>query len=175
MHFITGSSGKFAEVQSLIPSIEQVDFDLPEIQSTDAKEIIAAKLTAAEGHNLGEYIVEDTGLYLECLNGLPGPLIKWFLKKLGNEGLASLVNKYEDKTAYATTWIGYRSESGDIHYFEGSVKGTIVAPKGEGFGWDPIFQPDGHDRTYGEMTMEEKGQTSMRKAAVQKLVDFLGK
>ena len=84
LYFITGNKNKFEEVKSILPNTEQLDIDLPEIQDIDAKIIIRAKLLAALKHKDGEFIVEDTSLYLDCLGGLPGPLIKWFMKNMGN-------------------------------------------------------------------------------------------
>ena len=84
LYFITGSKGKFAEVQLIIPNLKQLNIDLPEIQELDPKKIIEAKLQSAFEHRSGEFIVEDTSLYLDCLNGLPGPLIKWFIKTIKN-------------------------------------------------------------------------------------------
>lgn len=76
--------------------------------------------------------------------------------------------------AQVKTIIGYVSESGDMHFFEGAVKGVIVAPRGEqGFGWDKIFQPSGHDFTFAEMTGEQKNTVSMRKIALEKLAQFI--
>ena len=86
LYFITGNKGKLVEVQEIISSVEQLDIDLPEIQDIDAQEIIRAKLEEAQKHHQGQFIVEDTSLYLDCLNGLPGPLIKWFMKTIGNDG-----------------------------------------------------------------------------------------
>ena len=98
----------------------------------------------ARKHHVGEYIIEDTSLYFDCLNGLPGPLIKWFLEKLGDKKLSEIVEKLGDDSAEAKTIIGYMDEAGNIEYFEGSIKGKIVLPQGEGgFGWDKIFMPDG--------------------------------
>ena len=85
LYFITGSKGKFTEVQFIIPNLKQLNIDLPEIQELDARKIIEAKLQSAFEHHAGEFIVEDTSLYLDCLNGLPGPLIKWFIKTIKNE------------------------------------------------------------------------------------------
>jgi len=59
-------------------------------------------------------------------------------------------------------------------FFEGSIKGTIVAPIAESsFGWDPLFKPDGHDKTFADMTPEEKNAISHRRKALQKLKEFL--
>lgn len=171
--FVTGNSGKFGEVQALIPTIVQADVNLPEVQSVDAQEVITAKLIAGAREGLQNFIVEDTGLYFDCLNGLPGPLIKWFQERLGNEGISDLVSHYESQVAHAITWIGYSSPTGEMHFFEGNIEGTIVSPRGDGFGWDPIFQPKGSTLTFGEMTREAKGEISMRKIAVTKLLNHL--
>jgi XTP/dITP diphosphohydrolase len=73
----------------------------------------------------------------------------------------------------AKTIIGYSDSSGNIDYFEGTIKGIIVSPRGTGFGWDPIFQPEGYSKTFGELTAEEKNSVSMRKIAVEKLKEYL--
>ncbi len=90
LYFITGSENKFKEAQAIIPALERVDIDLPEIQEIDARRIIEGKLSAAFAHHLGPFVVEDTSLYLDGLSGLPGPLIKWFLKTIGPEGIFKL-------------------------------------------------------------------------------------
>ncbi|MBA3733078.1 non-canonical purine NTP pyrophosphatase [Patescibacteria group bacterium] len=93
LYFITGNKGKLAEVQSILGNVEGLDIDIPEIQDIDANKIIKAKLEEAQKHHAGEFIVEDNSLYLEALNGLPGPLIKWFMKTIGNDGLYKLAIK----------------------------------------------------------------------------------
>jgi len=100
LYFITGNKDKFEEVGSILTNIEQLDIDLPEIQEIDAKVIIKTKLLQALNHKEAEFILEDTSLYLDCLNGLPGPLIKWFMKTIGNEGLFNIIEKLQN--AYPT-------------------------------------------------------------------------
>ncbi len=176
LYFITGNENKFSEVQSILDNVKRLDIDLPEIQDIDAKNIIKAKLLEALKHKKGEFIVEDTSLYLHGLKGLPGPLIKWFMKTIGNEGLVNLVEKLNDNTAEAKTIIGYAKNKDEIKFFEGTIPGKIVTQTGvSGFGWDPIFQPNGFDKTFAEMTQEEKNTVSMRKIAVEKLREFLTK
>ncbi len=175
LYFITGNKNKFEEVKLILPNIEQLDIDLPEIQDIDAKVIIKAKLLEALKHKDGVFIVEDTSLYLDCLGGLPGPLIKWFMKTMGNEGLYNLVEKLGNKKAEAKTIIGYAKNSDKIHYFEGCIKGEIVLPRGDsGFGWDPIFQPNESAKSFAELTHEEKNHISMRRVAVNKLKEHMG-
>lgn len=174
LYFVTGNKGKFEEVKAILGEVEQLDIDLPEIQGTDPREIIKAKLIEALNHQKGEFVVGDTSLYLDCLNGFPGPLIKWMLEKIGNEGLANLVKKMGNNQAEAKTVVGYAKSSEEIYFFEGSVRGEIVAPRGNlDFGWGPIFQPQGSMITYGEMSREEKNKISMRRIALNKLKDFL--
>src|SRR3989344_3572463 len=128
LDFITGNKNKYEEVKAIIPHIEQLHLELPEIQSRDAHEIIKAKLSEASKHHSGAYIVEDTSLYLECLNGLPGPLIKWFEKAIGNEGIAQLAEKLGNTRSEAKTIIGYCHGS-HIDYFEGTMQGNVVKPR----------------------------------------------
>jgi inosine triphosphate pyrophosphatase len=174
MYFITGNKNKFAEVKLILTDVEQLDIELPEIQELDPRKIIEAKLQVAFQHTEGEFIVEDTSLYFDGLNGLPGPLIKWFSQALGNDGLANLAQKLENNKAVAKTIIGYAKSPKEIHFFEGEVLGKIVPVTSESaFGWDPIFMPAGYEKTFAEMTTAEKNEISMRQMAVNKLKEYL--
>ncbi len=169
LYFITGNKGKLKEAQSILGDVEMLDIDLPEIQEIDAHKIVKEKLSEAQKHHTEEFIIEDTSLYLEEMNGLPGPLIKWFLHALGNDGLYKMAERFGNSKAEAKTIIGFSDSLGNVSFFEGTLKGNIVSPRGEGFGWAPIFQPEGSSKTFGEMTMEEKNKISMRKIAMEKL------
>lgn len=172
--FITGNLNKFAEIKAVLPDLEQLEIDLPKIQSLDPQEIVEFKLKTALEHIPGNIIIEDTSLSMEGLHGLPGPLIKWFMKAMGHEGLAKTVLASGNDRAEAKTIIGYADSKGHVSYFEGIISGHIVMPQGETtFGWDPIFQPDGSDITFAEMGTLEKNKISMRRLAAQKLADFL--
>jgi inosine triphosphate pyrophosphatase len=173
-YFITGNKNKFKEAKAILPDIEQLDIDLPEIQAIDAQVVIKAKLEAAFEHRRGNFIVEDTSLYLDCLNGLPGPLIKWFMKTIGNDGLHELAAKFGNYKVQAKTVIGYAKNKDEIYFFEGVVNGSITAPAhGSDFGWDPIFKPDQSDKTYAYMSPTDKNAISVRRIALNKLKDYL--
>ncbi|MEM7336478.1 MAG: non-canonical purine NTP pyrophosphatase [Chloroflexota bacterium] len=175
--FVTGNQFKFSEVSSLLDGpIWQKEIDLPEIQAVNPQDVIQAKLKSAYELLKTPVIVEDTSLGFDALNGLPGALIKWFLERLGNEGLCRLVEQYESKAATAVTVIGYFDGTKPL-FFTGAVTGIIVeTPRGTtGFGWDPIFQPDKSINTFAEMTNVEKSEYSMRKTAVLKLKAHLQK
>lgn len=176
LYFITGNKNKLAEVKSVLPGVEQLDINLPEIQEIDAEKIIQAKLLAALEYREAEFIIEDTSLYFDCLKGLPGPLIKWFLTTIKNEGLSNIVDKLGDNKAEAKTIIGYTGNNQETHFFTGSIKGEIVFPRGDSnFGWDPIFQPEGHNKTFAEMSPREKNSISMRRIALNELRKFINK
>ena len=175
IYFITNNEKKVAEIVQIIPCIEQMQIELEEIQELDARKIIEHKLLEAKKQfkeKNGAFIVEDTSLYLESMKGLPGPLIKWFLKTIGNKGLYDLTVKLKNNNAEARTVIGCYY-NGKIKYFQGIVKGHIVSPRGTGFGWDEIFIPEGYDETFSEMTQEDKNEISMRGQAAEKLKKYI--
>jgi len=176
LYFITGNKEKFREAKTILYDLRQMNIDLPEIQSINPKEIIRTKLKEAFKHRRGEFIVEDTSLYLDCLNGLPGPLIKWFMGTIGNEGLYKIAEKLGNNKAEAKTVIGYARDNENIYFFEGKIEGKIVSPRGKyGFGWDTIFKVSGLDKTFAELTIEEKNKISMRRKSFEKLKKFLNK
>lgn len=174
LYYITGNEGKFRETKQIIPEVEQMEIDLPEIQEVDPKKIIEAKLIEARKHGQERFIVDDASLYLDALPGLPGPLIRWFMKTIGNDGLFQIAKRFENYSASAVVIVGYLNSEGQINFFEGKIKGDIVEPKGtNGFGWDTVFQPEGYSKTFAEMSLDEKNEISHRRLALNKLRDFL--
>lgn len=171
LYVITGNVNKFKEVKNLIPNVEQLDIDLPEIQETDPKKIIEEKLREAQKHHTGAFLVEDNSFSMECLNGLPGPLIKWFLKTLGTEGLAEIAEKLGNTKVIVTNHVGYVNAKGDIFFTEASDSGRVVPPRGNGgFGWDTIFLPDGSEKTYAEIKETNPAFNTIRVQAYNRLL-----
>ncbi|HMO02597.1 MAG TPA: non-canonical purine NTP pyrophosphatase [Oligoflexia bacterium] len=88
--------------------------------------------------------------------------------------MVEITEKFQNSRAEAKTIIGYAKNRDQMEFFEGSISGAIVRPRGiSGFGWDAIFKPDGQNQTFAEMTLAEKNTLSMRKIAFEKLRDFL--
>ena len=173
MYFITGNKNKFEEIRLVLPDIEMLKLDLPELQSMDVHEIVRAKLAVAKEHGTFPCIVEDTAYSCDGLNGLPGPFIKFFLQALTREKFFNLVNSTGNTRSTGKTVIGYSDGTHDA-FFEGEISGEIVYPRGEsGFGYDPLFIPDGDTRTYAEMTRQEKRPFSSRGRAAEKLKSYL--
>jgi non-canonical purine NTP pyrophosphatase (RdgB/HAM1 family) len=173
MIFATGNHQKLKEFEEILGTkLDHSDLDLDEIQSVDVEEVAGHKARQAF-ELLGEpVIVEDTGLYLEGLNGLPGALIKFFVKKLSLDRICSLAG--ENRQARAVTCIVY-FDGEELRIFVGETKGEIAEePKGtNGFGWDPVFIPEGYDRTFAELSDKEKTSRFMRREAIDKLKEFL--
>ncbi|NCN86842.1 non-canonical purine NTP pyrophosphatase [archaeon] len=175
LYFITENEKKIKEIQALLPYVKQMNLGLPEIQENNSKKIIEEKLKTA--HKLYpnlEFIVDDTSLYFDALNGLPGPLIKWFLEKNSLKELYNICDKLKNYNAQAKTIIGYKTKEGKHYFFEGLIEGKIVSPTIDNyFSWDAIFKPNGYELSFAEMTLEEKNKISMRKKAIEKLKEFL--
>lgn len=173
LYFITGNAGKFADAASLIPELKQLDIDLPEIQSVDSKEVIQHKLDVASKSHDGNFIVADASIRLSALGGLPGPLIRWFYQTLGNDGIYDLVRRYDNDQVFFVCELGLLYD-GEINFFESTLEGKIVEPKGtNGFAWDPIFKPVNAEKTFGEMTRDEKSEYNTLIDALKKLQMFL--
>ncbi|RHZ89189.1 hypothetical protein Glove_18g102 [Diversispora epigaea] len=175
--FVTGNKKKLEEVQAILGTFVELtshSLDLPEIQGTP-DEISANKCKSAAIELNKPVITEDTCLCFNALKGLPGPYIKWFLGKLGHDGLNRMLAGFEDKSAYALCTFAYSTGPGsEPILFEGRTEGKIVPPRGPtDFGWDPIFQPDGFEETYAEMAKSVKNTISHRYKALDKLKTFL--
>ncbi len=167
--FVTGNRFKLAEVEAVLGKMRHVDLDLPEVQELDSRKVVIAKAQAAVHQGYSPVLIEDTSLSLTALNGLPGPLIKWFLKALGGEGVYQMGLSRNNCEAEVRTIFGLALGPQTLIYGEGVVPGKVVPPRGRGFGWDAIFQPEGSALTMGEMTPEQKASFSMRVLALQDL------
>lgn len=170
---VTGNRGKLAEARLATGlALEAVELDLPEIQSLDLLEVLRAKAEEAWRRLRRPLVVEEAGLELAALNGFPGPLVKWMLEAVGPEGLSRTARALGDARATACCALLCKEGEREI-VAEGRTEGTLVLPaRGRhGFGWDPVFQPDGETRTFSEMTDLEKLAVSHRGKAWRALLD----
>lgn len=172
---VTGNPGKLAETRRILGIDLKADkVDLPEIQALSLEEVLRAKGREAYRQLRKPLVVEDTGLELAALNGFPGPLVKWMLQAVGAEGIAKTAHALGDPQATARCLLLYVDEQEEI-LGEGTTHGTLVLPpRGDGgFGWDPIFQPDGFRLTYAEIADEDKDRIGHRGRAWRDLAPRL--
>jgi non-canonical purine NTP pyrophosphatase (RdgB/HAM1 family) len=172
---VTGNKGKAAEIGAILGrEVSNVAVELNEIQSLDVAEVAHDKALRAYEAVGAPVIIDDTGMSVEALGGLPGALVVWFLDKLGPSGILKLMHGVADRRASVSTAIGFADASG-AHVFVGTVNGTVSGEErgANGFGYDPIFIPEGQARTYAEMASDEKNSISMRAIALGKLAEFL--
>ncbi|BDA43925.1 Inosine triphosphate pyrophosphatase [Coccomyxa sp. Obi] len=179
--FATGNANKLREVVAILEAghplpfaVKAANLDLPELQG-EPTEIAKEKCRLAAEQVGGAVMVEDTSLCFNAMGGLPGPYIKWFLQKLGHDGLNRMLAGFEDKTGYAQCIFAYSPGPGaEPQVFIGRTEGRIVPARGPAsFGWDPIFQPDGFEHTYAELDKAVKNTISHRYRALDKLRDYL--
>ena len=175
--FVTGNKAKVKEAEKILKiPLKVTDLDLDEIQDLDLEKIALHKLNQAYGVVKSPIIVDDVSLEIAAWNGFPGPLVKWLLKV--SDGDASVLLKMlkgaENRNAKARLAIGFH-DGKEAHLFYGEVRGKIANEiRGEnGFGWDPVFIPEGQNKTYAQMSAEEKSKISHRRKALDKLSDFL--
>ena len=184
--FATQNKHKAEEIQQMLPeeirvlTLSEINChdDIPE--TADTLEGNASLKSIYVVEHFGENcFADDTGLEIDALNGEPGVLSARYAggEKDPEKNMDFVLSKLADeqnRKARFRTVISLRLD-GKEHLFEGIVEGTIRHERSgsEGFGYDPIFQPDGYDITFSEMSLEEKNQISHRGRAVRKLVDFL--
>ena len=175
--FITSNSGKLKEAQGYFApmgvKIIQQKIEYPEIQAKDLEEVVKFAIEWLKDKIDKPFFIDDSGLFIEALNGFPGVYSAYVFKTLGNEGILKLMDGVENRKAYFKSVIGYYD--GRIHIFKGIVNGRIGYKKrGDlGFGFDPIFIPEGFNKTFAEMTTEEKNKISHRGRALETFSKWL--
>jgi XTP/dITP diphosphohydrolase len=184
--FATHNSNKAKEIQSLLPA----DFQILTLTQINCHEEISETAQTLEGNSLlkAQFVndnfnlncfADDTGLEIKALNGRPGVYSARYAgeeksaESNMNRVLSELKNESNRKAQFRTVITLILNDK--IHIFEGVINGTISAEKKgiDGFGYDPIFIPEGETRTFAEMTLEEKNQQSHRARAFEKMVSFL--
>jgi XTP/dITP diphosphohydrolase len=178
--FVTSNDHKFREAERILKefgvNIRHAKLSYPEIRSDDPAEIAADSARRLKGRIKPPFFVEDTGLFIDALNGFPGAYAAWVLKKLGVDGILRLMNGVADrKAAFRTAVALYDGKK--LYIFTGEVNGSISAQaRGMGgFGYDPIFVPEGFQKTFAELSPVEKDAVSHRRKALEKLAKHLAK
>ncbi len=184
--FATNNEHKLRELQQILGqqfkllSLKEIDCfeDIPEESPTIEENSMDKAIYVFEKYGKNCF-ADDTGLEVEALYGRPGVLSARYAgdEKNMDENIAKVLAELEGKTNWKARFKTVISLiiDGKKHQFEGIVNGKIIKDKrGEGgFGYDPVFVPDGYEITFAEMDAAEKNKISHRGLAVKKLVDFL--
>ena len=190
--FASNNAHKLEEIRAILGTQYEVkslkdigcEVDIPETGST-FRENALQKATYVKEHFGLDCFADDSGLQVETLGGEPGVYSARYAVKNGvqvegkkddanmNVLLEKLANEENRKACFRTS-IALIFE-GETHFFDGTVEGRIIREKrgNGGFGYDPIFIPDGYDKTFAELGNEVKNGISHRARAVAKLADFL--
>jgi len=191
--FATNNQHKLDEVRHILGDKVEVlslkdigcDVDIPETGTT-LEENALQKAQYIYDHYHTDVFADDTGLEVEALNGAPGVYSARYASMISNSSstnhdseanmarLLKELGENNNRKARFRTVIALILQ-GQVHQFEGIVNGEIIRERrgGEGFGYDPIFQPDGYDQTFAELGNDIKNQISHRARATKKFADYL--
>lgn len=163
--FVTGNPNKALEVGMILgmDNLEHRAIDTPEIQSFSLEEIVRTKAEFAQKVCGSPVVVEDVALHFDALGGFPGPFVKFWHKEVGYDRANEILERLGNDAALVRCGVGY-SDGERFFYTEGRESGHLVRPRGESkMGFDRYFLPDGQEKTFGEMSKEEKNAISHRK------------
>ena len=169
--FVTSNSGKAREASHFLGRpVEACPLELAEVQSLSFEEVVRTKAVDAASRLGCPVLVDDSGLAFPAWNGFPGPFTRYALEATGLAGLAGMAGLLPGRRAEAVAVLALARPGdapADVVVAEGRVPGSLLAsPRGtNGFGWDPLFVPEGSDRSYAEMTDAEKNRLSHRAQA----------
>lgn len=174
LYFVTSNLGKVDEAKLILNmELKVASLELPEIQSLNVEEIARQKAVKAFELVQSPLFVEDTGLFIKAWNGFPGPFIKYLKDSVGNDGILNMLKRESNRGAIARTAVAFY-DGKDMKVFTGEVEGEISdRQRGESWGWDPIFIPQGSELTYAEMSKEGKNKVSHRRKAFDEFKIFL--
>lgn len=171
--FASSNKHKYGEAKEILGKFGIktgfLKFSPIEIQSDSIGEIAKKKVLDAYKKCRTAVIVEDDGLFVKSLGGFPGPYSSYVFKTIGNDGIIRLV-KNQRKADFVSV-IAFCGSNKKPLLFEGKTRGRISSTKkGKGWGYDPIFIPDGKNKTYADMA--EKNTVSHRYKALKKFASW---
>lgn len=178
-YFVTSNINKFQEARRVLSEYKIATAKLKvgaiEIQDDSLENIAkASALDAVKNCGLPIF-VEDAGLFVEALNGFPGPYSAYVYRTVGTKSILKLMKNIKNRSAHFQSVIAFSSSEEQPTCFHGRVKGKISSQERgtSGFGYDPIFEPSkGDGRTFAEMTTTEKNQYSHRAEALRKFAEW---
>lgn len=177
VRFLSKNEHKIAEAKAILDplGVDVIPITVPinELQTDDVELLVRDKVLRAFGQLGHRLFVEQTGLFLDALNGFPGGLTQPFWDTLQADRFCKLFGQGDRRSLIAKTWIGY-CDGRQIFQFQGEIRGSVPSePRGDrSFQWDCAFIPDGYDETFAEMG-ERKNDISMRRRALDRFAEHL--
>ncbi len=177
INFVTSNEHKFQEVGKLFESagidLEWKHLKYEEIQADTTEEVSRDSCVKLRTSIEGDFFVEDTGLFIDELNGFPGVYSSYVQKTVGNRGILRLLSGADASAEFKT--VISLSQGTELLQFTGILRGKIAPSElgSEGFGYDPIFIPEGGSKTLAQMGVGEKNSISHRSRAVKSLINYL--
>lgn len=177
--FVTTNKGKFAEIGEMIRARGHepvhVPIAYPEIQAESLEMVVIQGMDWLRKRYSPPILVDDSGLFIDALNGFPGVYSAFVYRTLRCDGILHLMEGVKERGARFECVLGYCDIEGEILLFKGISHGHISESErgGKGFGFDPIFMPDGYAKTFAELDMSVKNEISHRGRALQKLFEYI--
>ncbi len=183
--FATANINKFNEARAILGqhgvAVGMLKLKGDEVQSESLQEIAEKSVVNAYRACKLPIFVEDAGLFIDALSRFPGPYAAYVYKTIHNRGILKLMEKEQNRNATFQSVIAFcDDQNAKPLSFTGESNGKITQTERReqgksGFGFDPIFQPDGSDKTFAEMTIEEKNGYSHRANAIRKFAKWYTK
>ncbi len=186
VYFFTGNKKKYEEVKKIVENgtdgkweVRQIKYSFFEIQSHSLKDVALKKcfdalLFLGQKDLKGLCMVDDSGLFIKALNGFPGVYSSYVMDCIGQEGILKLMENEKDRDAYFECVIAIGNPiTNEIKLFNGKCEGKIGhVITSYSFGFDGIFIPRGHSKTFGE-DKEMKEKVSHRRKALNEAIKYL--
>jgi len=176
---ITSNPGKMREFRAALEplgfELRQRSDEIDEIQAETLEEVVRNCMAQLKARGPNNYIIDDSGLFIDSLHGFPGVYSAYALKTIGCQGIIELLQGKDDRTARFRCCIGCNVEGlGEMVVSAEAVGGIIEEERGSGgFGFDPIFVPSGYEATFSELPLDEKNRISHRGKAINSLRERL--
>ncbi|MEM2102812.1 MAG: XTP/dITP diphosphatase [Candidatus Bathyarchaeia archaeon] len=177
---VTGNVHKFNEARSVLRefglSCAMLNMDAGEIQDDNLENIAKVSAMDAGEKSALPIIVEDAGLFIDALNGFPGPYSSYVFRTIGIKGVLQLMRNVEERSATFHAVVAFYSPNAkSLRCFHGKVRGKIARqPRGiYGFGFDPIFLPrTSPSKTFAEISLSQKNMYSHRAEALRRFAKW---
>lgn len=179
IYFVTSNKGKLIEAKEKLSVIDidvvQRNIGYPEPQVDTLEEVALFGVEDVQRRFDKPFFLEDAGLFIDSLKDFPGVYSSYVFRTIGCSGILKLLDNIDERQAVFRSVIAYKEPKADPMFFVGECRGRIFAKElgDNGFGFDPIFIPDGEVKTFAQMDVKGKNRFSHRSKSLGKFIDFI--